>query len=247
MDIQTLLPGKGPHDIRNINLPGNLKALVLAPHPDDFDAIGVTLGFLSRNGNPLEVAVARTGSGVEECYRPGLTLADKAGLREREQRDSLRFFGLSDNCLTFLTLTNDAADQPIDNPENRVVLEEFVSQKGPNLVFLPHGNDTNTGHQAIYSLVTQVARDSGRPLALFLNRDPKTIQMHIDLYISFGQEEAAWKAKLLRFHDSQQQRNLRTRGYGFDDRILDANRQIARELSLDKEYAEAFELEFHGM
>lgn len=32
--------------------------LVLAPHPDDFDAIGVTLRFLRENGNPLYVAVA---------------------------------------------------------------------------------------------------------------------------------------------------------------------------------------------
>jgi LmbE family N-acetylglucosaminyl deacetylase len=49
--------------------------LALAPHPDDFDAIGVTLKHIRRNGNPIEVGVVRTGSGVEDSYRPDLTLA----------------------------------------------------------------------------------------------------------------------------------------------------------------------------
>ena len=59
----------------------------------------------------------------------------------------------------------------------------------------------------------------------------------------FGQREADWKAELLRYHDSQHQRNLRTRGHGFDERVLAVNRRIARELSLDDEYAEAYEVE----
>jgi hypothetical protein len=63
----------------------------------------------------------------------------------------------------------------------------------------------------------------------------------------FGQEEADWKAELLRFHDSQHQRNLHTRGHGFDDRILDVNRAIALELSLPCEYAEAFEIELYNV
>jgi hypothetical protein len=51
---------------------------------------------------------------------------------------------------------------------------------------------------------------------------------------------------MLRFHDSQHQRNLRTRGHGLDDRILEVNRSVARELSLAHEYAEAFEVELHN-
>jgi hypothetical protein len=67
-----------------------------------------------------------------------------------------------------------------------------------------------------------------------------------DIYTAFGEEDAQWKAQLLRFHDSQQQRNLNTRGHGFDQRILDTNRQIARELGLQAPYAEAFEVEMFG-
>lgn len=63
----------------------------------------------------------------------------------------------------------------------------------------------------------------------------------------FGQDEADWKAELLRCHDSQHQRNLHARGHGFDDRILDVNKAIARELLIGDKYAEAFEIELHNV
>lgn len=247
MDLKTLVAPGRPRAIQDLSLPSTLRVLVLAPHPDDFDVIGVTLRFLLHNGNAIDVGVARTGSGVEDEYRPNLTPVEKADLREHEQRRSLEFFALPENCLTFLSLLNDREDQLIDNPENCAVVGAFVKEKGPDIVFLPHGNDTNSGHTAMYSLLTQVAQRSGHAFAAFLNRDPKTMGMRTDLYIPFDQDEADWKAALLRLHDSQHQRNLRTRGRGFDDRILDVNRAIARELSLAHEYAEAFEVELYSM
>jgi len=246
-ELQGMLDGDRPRTIRDSCISITLRLLVVAPHPDDFDAIGVALKFLSDNGNSLQVAVACTGSGVEDSYCPGLTFSAKAKLREREQRNSIRFFGLPEHCLTFLRLKNDAADQPVDDPENLYKLEEFVLEKVPDIIFLPHGNDTNSGHRVMYALVRQIALRSDLPLAVLLNRDPKTVTMRTDLYIPFGQDEAAWKAELLRFHDSQHQRNLNTRGHGFDDRILNLNRQIAHELSLDEAYAEAFELQFYNI
>ncbi len=247
VDLRKLLVGPAPCAVGELSFPAGLRMLVLAPHPDDFDAIGVTLRSFGQNGNTLAVGVARTGGGVEDTYRPGLSLADKAVLRDREQRSSLRFFGLPEDGLTFLSLENDDEDQPIDTPANRDALAAFVSAKTPDIVFLPHGNDTNSGHRAMYSMVKEVALRSGRALAAFLNRDPKTIAMRTDLYMPFGQDEADWKTELLRFHDTQHQRNLNTRGHGFDDRILDVNRAIARELSLDEAYAEAFEIELYNV
>jgi LmbE family N-acetylglucosaminyl deacetylase len=234
---------KPPLSIRDGCICNTKKLLVLAPHPDDFDAIGVTLKFLSGNGNPLEVIVASTGSGVEESYSSADTPEARMRLREREQRNSASFFGLTKDCLTIIRLKNDEEDQPADNLENIDRLEKLIRQKAPDIIFLPHGNDTNAGHRAIYSMARKIALRCHLPLALLLIRDPKTISMRADFYLSFGGNEAAWKAELLRFHDTQQQRNLNTRGYGFDERILTHNRQIARELSLDEPYAEAFELE----
>ena len=243
----TLTEENRPLSIREGCISSSKKLLMLAPHPDDFDAIGVTLRFLSSCGNPLQVIVACTGSGVDDSYRPGLSIAGKAQLRKREQRNSAHFFGLPSDCLTFLHLENDDDDQPLDDKKNLDKLGSLILQKGPDIIFLPHGNDTNSGHKAIYSLVHQYALSSNLPIALLLIRDPKTVSMRTDLYLPFDESDAEWKAELLRFHASQQQRNLSTRGHGFDERILEHNRQIASELSLEHHYAEAFEVEIHNM
>ena len=241
-----LQSGNHPCSLRYGGMCKTRKLLVVAPHPDDFDAMGVTLKFLSDNGNYLHVIVACTGSGVEDSYCPGATLADKAQLREKEQRNSARFFGLPENSLTFLHLENDAEDKALDITENLDKSEKLILLQNPDIIFLLHGNDTNSAHRVIYCLGRQIALRSRLSLALLLIRDPKTISMRPDLYFPFGEAAAGWKAELLRCHGSQQQRNLNTRGYGFDERILKLNRQIARELSLDEPYAESFELEvFH--
>lgn len=242
----SLTAGDCPASIRDRRIDSALRVLVAAPHPDDFDAVGVTLRFFARNGNPLQVVVACTGSGVEDAYAPGLTLDAKARLREREQRNSARFFGLPEDRLTFLRLANDASDQMADVPENLDGLERAILQNAPDLLFLPHGNDTNSAHRAMYAMVRKIVLRARLSVALLLIRDPKNIAMHMDLYLPFGEEEAAWKAELLRFHDTQHQRNLNTRGRGFDARILDANRKTAGELSLSEPYAEAFEVESYG-
>jgi LmbE family N-acetylglucosaminyl deacetylase len=238
---------RAPQELCAKTFPQRHRFLVLGPHPDDFDAIGVTLRLLADNGNPLHVGVVRTGSGVLDTYRPGLTLEMKADIREGEQRDSLRFFGLPDADVTFLSLDNDDGEgQLCETPRNLATLKNFVNAHAPDVLFLPHGNDTNSAHRALCAMVRKIAQGLRRPLTLLLIRDPKTGAMRTDLYVPFRREQAAWKAKLLRFHDTQHQRNLATRGYGFDDRILAGNRQVASDLSLGATYAEAFEREVYN-
>lgn len=92
----------------------------------------------------------------------------------------------------------------------------------------------------------KIATEAGYSITAFLNRDPKTISMRHDVYTVFGEKDAAWKGQLIRFHESQQQRNLNVRNHGLDERILGLNRRIAKEnLRLDM-YAEVFEIEFLG-
>jgi LmbE family N-acetylglucosaminyl deacetylase len=221
--------------------------LVLAPHPDDFDAIGVTLGYFQEKGNPLYVAVATAGaSGVEDGFCSPPTDGTKARLREDEQRASCRFFGLPEGHLTFLRLEEDEGGHPVDSTANLERLRQSFLNRSPAFVFLPHGHDTNPGHERIYAMFYQVAQEAKSPLAVFLNRDPKTVSMRCDIYLGFREEEAAWKGELLRFHRSQHQRNLNQRGYGFDERILRVNRQSAQACSLEVPYAEVFQLEFFG-
>jgi len=246
-NLQKLWQQEFPQAIREGLIPADLRLLVIGPHPDDFDAVGVTLRLLSENGNPLHVAVIPTGGGVDDTYLPSLTWEDKEKIRGQEQKNSANFFGLPESRLTFLSLVHDAQGQLLDNAANFNALMEVVTEKSPDIIFLPHGNDTNNGHRMTCALVRQVAVRHGRPIALFLNRDVKTIGMRTDLYMPFGDEMALWKAELLRFHDTQQQRNLATRGRGFDERVLALNEQMARELKIDAPYAEAFELEFYNV
>ncbi|MGQ0702261.1 MAG: hypothetical protein ACT4PM_03910 [Gemmatimonadales bacterium] len=98
-----------------------------------------------------------------------------------------------------------------------------------------------TRHQRTFSIVFRCLRALQSDAVLLLNRDPKTIAMQTDLYVRFDAGEAEWKGRLLRCHESQQRRNLRTRGKGLDDRILDLNAALAAEIDHGG-YAEGFEL-----
>jgi LmbE family N-acetylglucosaminyl deacetylase len=236
-----------PHLLQSYAFPESWALLVLAPHPDDFDAIGVTMRYFHGNGNPLHVAVATSGaSGVEDSFCSPPTTEAKGQLREQEQRGSLQFFGLPESNSIFLRLGEDRAGHPTNTPANLERIRQCFLSIRPVLVFLPHGNDTNLGHQRIYAMFHQVAWDASYPLAAFLNRDPKTVQMRCDLILPYGEETANWKGQLLRFHQSQHQRNLNARGHGFDERILSMDRQNAEAWSPDAAYAEAFEVEFFG-
>ena len=233
-----------PQELRMTAVSPLLRVLVLGPHPDDFDEIAVTLRRLADNGNPLYAAVVRSGSGVLDSYAPGLDWEKKAELRDREQRDSLRFFGLPASRLTFLDLDNDSEEgQLCETPRNAKILRALIDDHAPDLLFLPHGNDTNSAHRALDTMVREIVGTRRRPVTLLLNRDPKTVAMRADLYSPFDESEAAWKAEMLRFHDTQHQRNLVTRGRGLDERILNGNRQFAQELSLGEPYAEVFEVQ----
>ena len=84
------------------------------------------------------------------------------------------------------------------------------------------------------------------PSTAFLNRDPKTIAMRYDLVTPYGEDLATWKARLLRFHRTQQLRNLRRRGRGFDERILAMDWDSAVACGVPEPYAEVFEVEMIG-
>ncbi len=224
-------------------LPSELRVTVLAPHPDDFDAIGITLRRLHRNGIRIDLLVLTTGeSGVEEEYAAARSPLGKAAIREREQLASCDFFGLQARNVRFLRLATDSDGALREDESAFEAIKAALLPLHPDLVFLPHGNDTNPDHQRVYALLVRLARQESLVALACLNRDPKTLSMRVDLTTPFSVEEAEWKRKLLRFHDSQHQRNLRSRGHGFDDRILMDNEQAAKSAGLDAPFAEVFEL-----
>lgn len=232
-----------PLRLERIAIEAPLRVLVLAPHPDDFDAIAVTLRHLHRHGATIELAVLTGGaSGVEDGYGGAHDDAAKAALREAEQRASCAAFGLPDERCAFVRLAEDARGHPLDDDANRNAVRALLRRHRPDLVFMPHGHDSNVGHQRVFALFDAAARAEGLAAWACLNRDAKTIAMTTDLVTAFDDDAARWKAGLLRLHASQQQRNLRSRGHGFDERVLAVNRDAAREAGAGLPYAETFEL-----
>jgi len=247
MDKAGMVIRRNALSLKTCAFPSILRLLVLAPHPDDFDAIGITMRLFRDNGNQINVAVVTSGaSGVEDDFCSPSDLKTKIQAREMEQRASSRFFGLPESHLVFLRLEEDETGQLLKNEANISRVRRHFLSKQPAAVFLPHWNDTNRAHQSVYAIFRQMASESEKPLAIFMNRDPKTIRMRCDVYLGFGEAAAAWKAELLRFHLSQQQRNMNQRGCGFDERILRMDRQSARACSVNAPYAEVFELELFG-
>ena len=242
MYLAKLQQTKHPFSIRSIQFPPALRVLMVGPHPDDFDAIGVTMRFFHNRGNPIHVITLRAGSGVEDSFCSPPTFEAKAALRDAEQRASCRFFGLPDECLTLLDMEQNEEAQLLHTETNVSRLKDIILQHPPDLAFLPHGHDTNHDHRTVYAIFRQIVDEASLPVAAFLIRDPKTIDMRVDCYMEFDEAEAHWKGQLLRFHASQHQRNLNTRNHGFDDRILKVNRGIARDLGITQPYAEAYEL-----
>jgi LmbE family N-acetylglucosaminyl deacetylase len=240
------LPDEGILSLEDLPWPRQMRILVLAPHPDDFDAIAITLRFFHERGDLIRLCVlSSSASGVEDSFAGQPSASVKAAIRESEQQASCRVFGLTDEALVFLRLPENEAGDPRDDVANYATVRNHVRALVPELLFLPHGNDPNPGHRLAFQMLRRLAAESDFPFVAFLNRDPKTLHMRSDLYSFFGEEGARWKAALLRCHRSQQQRNLNTRGCGLDERILRANRQAAAEIVRKDGYAEVFEVRSH--
>jgi LmbE family N-acetylglucosaminyl deacetylase len=240
--LDPLLALPGPRSLRALDWPRPLDVLVMAPHPDDFDAIGLTLRHLHGQGHRLQLAVLTGGAGgVEDGFEGAVDAAAKVALREAEQRASCAFFGLPDDRLHFLRLWEGAPE-----PEDAARLRAWMAERPADLVFLPHGNDSNRTHRRTYEAVCAAAAETGSHAWACLNRDAKTLGMRPDLVFAFDEDDAAWKAQLLRHHRSQQERNLRTRGEGFDARVLAVNRAAARDVGAPLPCAEVFELQRLG-
>jgi len=233
----------GPLFLNSMNIPKEFRILVLAPHPDDFDAIGISMRHFRDNGNEIFLFVLSSGaSGIEDNFLTLYPNQTKSEIRKSEQRESCRFFGLPKDRLAFLKLGEDLEGHIEDSDINRELIRGHLLPIHPDWVFLPHGNDTNSCHKRSFSILKKIAMKVDYSLTAFLNRDPKTITMKTHMYTLFSEEDAGWKRQLLRFHQSQHQRNLNTRNHGFDDRILKMNRKTAlEELKVDG-YAEAFEI-----
>jgi LmbE family N-acetylglucosaminyl deacetylase len=233
-----------PISLKDCSFSSSLRLLVLAPHPDDFDAIAVTLKYFQKNGNQILLFVLTgASSGVNDSYLSQPTKERKEKVRENEQKKALEFFGFPISDVKFLYLPEDKNGNMILDNECRLSVGQFFQKFAPDMLMLPHGEDTNQSHQRTYSLARDLAKTISKPVLALYNQDPKTIQIRLDAYMEFDETISLWKREMLRFHQSQHVRNLQTRGFGFDDRILNMNAEIADQIDADCKYAEGFQME----
>lgn len=221
------------------------RCLVLAPHPDDFDVVAVTLKRLAESGTKLFLEVLTSGaSGVEDNFAQGWK--EKTLAREAEQLASCKLFGLPESRIRFHHFAEDAEGHMDPGSLNEVRVWTILDRVAPDTVILPHGNDSNADHRRTFRMFESWAEKRPAKTLALLVRDPKTLDMKLNLATPFNQEEADWKAAMLRCHASQHERNLRSRGYGIDERVLQVNREIAAESGGAGVYAEGFEVREFG-
>lgn len=204
-----------------------------APHPDDFDAVAVTLRRFFAAGGHIKLLVLTHGAGgVLDSFCAN---DEKAAVREREQLSSCEMFGLERRDIEFFR-EDDVRSEFVTGK-----LADYLREFRPEFVFLPHGNDSNATHRATFDVVRDCVQASSYPHLLMLNRDPKTLAMQPNCVALFDDDSAAWKRSLLVLHASQQDRNLRVRGVGFDERVIQFNRDGAVRAGFVDRLIEEFE------
>lgn len=230
--------------LSELGLAEHARILFLAPHPDDFDSASVTMKWFCERGNEVRLIVLTGGAaGVSDAVAEPPTDERKNTIREQEQKRALAYFGLPPENARFARLAVAEDGELLGDDACRRTVEAMLGELDPDVVVLPHGDDTNAGHRRTCALLRGIAAASIKPILALYLEDPKTVRIRRDVYVAFGREEAEWKRRLLRHHASQHARNLATRGIGFDDRIVAVNERIAIELGLEARYAEGFELE----
>ncbi len=223
---------------------GTGNALALAPHPDDPDAVAVTLKLLERNGWNLYWAILTSGwSGVpDHCC--GRERDAKALVRTSEQIASARLFGLPEERLLFLGLSENNAGDLAWTDRNYEKFNSLLGDIDPSVVILPHGNDSNATHRMVYEWFAEWAEEWNSPVLGLGNEDPKSQHFSPNTEALFGEQEAHWKGSLLECHRTQSLRNQATRGMTFAERILGMNHRAAAD---EGSYSERFEAAFWGI
>jgi hypothetical protein len=123
-------------------------------------------------------------------------------------------------------LAENAEGNLAETETNRERFNAYLTAIAPDLVQLPHLEDSHPTHRLVYRWFAAWAQSCGRPIHALGNADPKTLAFRPDLVITFGAETAAWKAELLECHRSQSTRNQAVRGITFAERILAVNRAM---------------------
>jgi LmbE family N-acetylglucosaminyl deacetylase len=261
--------GSGPEADGWIEPPGAGKVLTLGPHPDDAEAMCVTLRTFAEAGCEVHyIITALSPRGVTDEF--ALSFAEREGLkvppedlaqykrelRRSEQIESAKAAGFVGREPDFPSLDEDSEGRLLDTEKNVGAIAACLAAESPDVVLMPVGNDTNSDHALTWKWFRRVAPElvasTGKPVLGLYIRDPKTTAIKEHLAVPFDKDIARWKAGILTIHRTQHERNLASRGYGMDGRILERvnrpawerlKKSLAPEFSSKYSYAEVFQVE----
>ncbi len=156
-------------------LAGTGRALALAPHPDDPDAVAVTLRLLARGGWEVSWAIVTSGcSGVQDAFAGSLHARKSRGARGgtggigtplRSARGTAALPAAGRGCDGELAET----------AENRMRFDAALRKLAPALVLLPCGADTDPTHRRVFTWFHDWMCNWPHPLTALYNEDPKSL------------------------------------------------------------------------
>ena len=142
-----------PVSLKDFPLSSSLKLLVLAPHPDDFDAIAVMLKYFQENSNEILLLVLTgASSGVNDSFLERPTRQNKEDIRQHEQKKALEFFRFPRSQVRFLRLPEDVNGDLLLDEGCRNIVGKHFREFNPDMITLPFGKDTNESHQRTFTL-----------------------------------------------------------------------------------------------
>lgn len=131
------------------------RVIIFAPHPDDdIIACGGSIAKHIQNGNGVSIVYISSGEAGSLSYAP----EELAGIRKEEARRAAGLLGVDD--LLFLEL----ADGYISFDQAALeALIRLIRNKKPELVYLPHVNESVRDHQQTHHLVMEACKRAAGP------------------------------------------------------------------------------------
>lgn len=232
-----------PTDIRALPLKSGARVHFLASRPADFDVVAVTMRHYLWSGAELRLDVLTSGHrDVADGFDGAATRLQKERIREAEQIESCKLFGLPRAALKFRNLSVDRHGNLMLVEKNVRVVEACLRSFSSDIVIIPHPSNLSVDRGVVYQLTEAAARAVGTKLTVMLANAPRTVAVRPDVFTPFSEQDAIWKGALLVSHRSQHLHSMHTWGCGFDTRILVPNRVWARGLGTAAPYAEVIQL-----
>ncbi len=212
-----------------------MKVMVFAPHPDD-EVIGCggTIAAHVRAGDKVVIAYLTSGEAGSLAILPN----ELRTIREGEARQGAEIIGVKD--LIFLRFPDGYLDF---SPERIRTLVKIIRDKKPDVIYLPHSQETPRDHRVSHDLVLEAVRRASGNWFQDCGTEPCAVKQVLAYEVwtpivspTYYNDITAWidlKTAALRCHTSQ------VSAVAYDEAVRGLNRYRGI-LSGMGDYCEAF-------